>query len=184
MEPVPTPGDPDPLAEAEHLATARNRLCDRVLSRLAQPITEKEKASHVRALGKLGTPKAIDYLFANHDFTIFPEHDGLAGFLPLCEYPCMEALNEIGMAAVPRAVEAFITLPANRWPVGFCDHFLFMQDRTRARVAYIYAQGYLFAMKENGHHRDAALDLIQSAAPLVFGGDVPFPPPWMGPPEK
>jgi hypothetical protein len=182
----PSPATPntDPIVEAQQLANARDQLRDRILARLKQPISDSDKAAHVRALGKLGTPKAVDYLLAHHDFTIIPEGATTTAVPPPAEYPCLDALGDIGIAAVPQAVEAYITLPESRWPKGLLHYFLLHHDRRRARVAYIYAQGYLFATGKNDIEREAVLELVRQAGGLVAHEGLPYPPPWMPPTEK
>ena len=89
------------------------------------------------------------------------------------------ALSRVGGAAIPKMVEAYITLPGDRWPEGLLDYG-FGTQTDLARAAHVYAQGYLFANKENSHHRDAIITLIKELGRKLAFGDLPYPPPWFG----
>lgn len=147
----------------------------------AKGVSPEEKERLVKSLGRLGTPAAIDYLIAHHDFTVFP-HENTApdavGKVDLARTPCIEALAEIGVCAVPKMVEAYLTLPGDRWPEGFLTAF--ESSTSVARAAYVYAQGYLFTNKEDGHRRDAVVTLIKELGRKLQFGDLPYPPPWFG----
>jgi hypothetical protein len=166
------------VAAADRLAAERDELSDRILARLkAQPMPDREKAAHVRALGRLRSPAAIDYLLANHTFWLLPEDPMNA--ITLGEMPCVEALAAIGAAALPRVVEAYLTWPKEREPQVLLG--VFSGNPERSRVAYVYAQGYLFANKKDPLLREKVYDLYWKLERSLPGGDLPLPPPWMSP---
>ena len=54
-------------------------------------------------------------------------------------------------------------------------------DDRRARTAYFYAQGYLFAHPPNREHRDRILALVKRLGDKVSCKEMPYPPPWLTP---
>lgn len=164
----------DPVAAAEWVGKERKLLCDSILRVLHSipdlPVEDKEQ--RIRALGKLGSREAIDYLVANHQFTVPSGETGLV------RRPCLDALCEIGIAAVPQMVEAYITLPAEKDPESFLVHG-FGKSEEMASVAYVYAQGFLFANHENARYREAVTRLVNELRTTV-SRDLPYPPPWFG----
>lgn len=189
-EPGTTRVAPPPLSlseQAKQLDRTRTELATLILRTLRiLDLPKTERRDLTLALGYLGTPEAIDWLVDHHDYLYFepPVTPRAAEPRDLSPwYPSLEALNQIGVPAVPQMVEAYITWPADRWPDGFLVYGL-DNNRRSARVAYLYAQGYLHGTKEKGHHRDAVLKLIRELGSQLHHGDLPYPPPWMGTPEK
>lgn len=188
--PTPPPSSPpEPTAaertagKAERFADTRSRTTSQILGRLA----DGEVSGHARrelilGLGHLETPDAVAWLVTNHDCFIPDPAPGGSGYerRPY-PHPSVSALLQSRLSAVPLVVTRYITVPGARWPEGFLQT-LESSDQV-ARVAYLYAQGYLFMKKEDGHHRDAVIRLIDRLSHKLHNRGLPFPPPWFGAPE-
>jgi hypothetical protein len=174
----------DVVAMSAAALKAMDEATDRVLAKLAEPrLPASEKVRYVRALGRLGTPKAITYLLDNLNFSDYSKIPEGRPRLP--DMPCHDALVEAGVAAVPRMVEAYCTWPPKKDPQ--CLLFAFLRPhpthgREQSRVAYILAQGYLFGYQEKHFDRQRTLELIYALVPHATdmeGGAMTYPAPWM-----
>jgi hypothetical protein len=156
----------------------------RILAKLGEPsISDTDKVGHIRALGRLGTPKAVDYLLANHTFWVFSPSGRRRFGLASDETPCIDALADIGIAAVPRLVEAYCTWPSEKHPESLLGAFVRQHPTLggeRSRAAYLLAQGYLFAYQDKHFNRDRTLELIYNLVPHAVDRETLFyPAPWM-----
>lgn len=190
--PPPTPRaaaavpPPKLVADADAAVKAVHDATDGILARLADPsLSTPDRVAHVRALGRFATLKAIDYLLANHTFGVpTPERNGGIDDRPrMPDKPCRDALADAGVAAVPRLVEAYCTWPPEKAPQSLLSVFLKNHPTLggeRSRVAYLLAQGYLFAYRDTHFHRERTLELIYHLVPHATDEKTLFyPAPWM-----
>jgi hypothetical protein len=174
----------DLVAASDAAVKAMSDATDRVLAKLAESsLPIPDKVIYIRTLGRLGTPKAISYLLDNHAFTVRRVAPDGVGEVRLPATPCIDALMDAGAPAVPRMVEAYCTWPPEKDPQ--CLLFGFTRQHPtlggeRSRVAYLLAQGYLFAYQDKHFHRERTLELIYSLVPHATDEEtLIYPAPWM-----
>lgn len=186
-EPARTPTGVAVVAKADESRTPhlnrkeREHWCRAYLVRLEhEKLSDEEKLRYILVLGTLRSPEAIPYLVKNIDFENEPKDIRVCDF-SRSEYPCFEALQCFGVEAVPYLVDAFMAGRLDNWQVHYLYAWL-RDDYQRAQVAYLYAQGYYFANKDNPVGREVALWLVRSLGDRVSSAELPYPPPWINDP--
>lgn len=187
-EPAPTPtrvvvgAKADESQSPDRNRKERERWCREYLGRLEhEKMSDKEKMRYVLALGTLRSPEAIPYLVKNIDFEPQEANVWIPPPIDRCEYPCFDALQCFGVEAVPYLVDAFMAGRLDNWQIHYLYAWL-RDDYQRARVAYLYAQGYYFANKDNPVGREVAFWLVRNLGDRVSSAELPYPPPWINDP--
>lgn len=174
------PSSTDVLELAASNKKEREYWCQNILNRLEhESLSTKDKVRYIRVLGSFRCQEAIPYLVKNIDFEDEESITHMGSPLEWPDRTCFTAL--MSLDAVPSLVDAYITGLLDTWQMGDLHVWLRRDDR-RARVAYVYAQGYVFATNGDPHRREAAVHLIRALGDKVSCAEMPYPPSWLAEP--
>jgi hypothetical protein len=113
-------------------------------------LSDKERASCARALGKLHYLPAIPKLLELMDSFIEAVDDpskraGIVGLVPSVDYPCMSALTDYGELALPAVVEDFLKTDDKNRLLSIQILLDYKQNRKRNKI---YLQGLLMETQD------------------------------------
>jgi HEAT repeat protein len=178
------PTDPKHDAKLDALiaqSTKSARESEEFAKKLLQILTNKEqplkdRLAAARALGKLQYAPAIPKLIENIDLedpeTLIFDDKGRRKYRN--STPTVNALGNMGLAAIPKLVEAaLVTEEGSDRRVRFLEA---IRRTNHCREAALYAQGLAFDTDDAKARKEAAV-LIRELVHL--DPNIPYPPPWL-----